>query len=163
MVKVEKFLNNIAGGIILTAMMFLVTADVLGRYLFNRPIHGTTEITEFMMVGLLYFTLAHTQADKAHIRVEMFISHLSPRTQLILEMIAYLLGFILFALITWQGILSAAKAWQVWETTFGLILFPLFPAKVLIPIGSFLFSLRLLLDFVGGLKNLREGSAHGQP
>jgi TRAP-type C4-dicarboxylate transport system permease small subunit len=163
MLKLEKFLNNIAGGIILTAMMLLVTGDVLGRYLFNRPIHGTTEITEFMMVGLLYFTLAHTQTDKAHIRVEMFITHLSPGTRLILEMIAYLLGFFLFVLITWQGILSAAKAWEVWETTFGLILFPLFPAKVLIPIGSFLFSLRLLLDFIGGLKNLREGSMHDKP
>lgn len=163
MAKVEKILNNIAGGIILTAMMLLVTGDVLGRYLFNRPIHGTTEITEFMMVGLLYLTLAHTQTDKAHIRVEMFITHLSPGTRLILEMIAYLLGFILFVLITWQGILSAARAWEVWETTFGLILFPLFPAKVLIPIGSFLFSLRLLLDFIGGLKNLPEGSMHGKP
>jgi len=163
MIKLEKFLNNVAGGVILTAMMFLVTGDVLGRYLFNKPIHGTTEVIEFMMVGLLYFTLANTQAEKAHIRVEMFISRLSPGSRLIFEVIAYLLGFILFALITWQGTLSAMKAWEIWETTFGLIMFPLFPAKVLIPIGSFLFCLRLLLDLIGGLKDLREGSTHGKP
>jgi len=163
MVKLENFLNNVAGGIILTAMMLLVTGDVLGRYLFNSPIHGTTEITEFMMVGLLYFTLAHTQADKSHIRVEMFVSRLTPRAQLFFETITYLLGLFLFVLITWQGTLSAIKAWQVGETTFGVILFPLFPAKVLIPIGSFLFSLRLLLDFVEGLKHLRGGATHDKP
>ena len=140
----------------MTAMMLLVTGDVLGRYLFNSPIHGTTEITEFMMVGLLYFTLAHTQALKAHIRVDMLVSLFSPRARLICEEITYFLGFILLALITWQSLVSAIQAWKIGETTFGLILFPLFPAKVLIPIGCFIVCLRLILDFFHGLKNLRK-------
>lgn len=140
----------------MTAMMLLVTGDVLGRYLFNRPIHGTTEITEFMMVGLLYFTLAHTQALKAHIRVDMLVSLFSPRARLICEEITYFLGFILLALITWQSLVSAIQAWKIGETTFGLILFPLFPAKVLIPIGCFIVCLRLILDFFHGLRNLRK-------
>lgn len=156
MPNVERYLSKVAGGIILTAMMLLVTGDVLGRYLFNSPVHGTTEVIEFMMVALLYFTLAHTQAAKAHIRVEMFVSRLSPKAQLICDEMAYIMGFVLFALITWQATLSAIKAWQLWETTFGVILFPLFPAKVLIPIGSFLFCLRLLLDSVEGWKTLRR-------
>lgn len=140
----------------MTAMMLLVTGDVLGRYLFNSPIHGTTEITEFMMVGLLYFTLAHTQALKAHIRVDMLVSLFSPRARLICEEITYFLGFILLALITWQSLVSAIQAWKIGETTFGLILFPLFPAKVLIPIGCFIVCLRLILDFFHGLRNLRK-------
>lgn len=156
MVRLEKFLNNVAGGVILSAMMLLVTGDVLGRYLFNRPIHGTTEVTEFMMVGLLYFTLAHTQALKAHIRVDMLVSLFSPRARLICEVITYLLGFILFALITWQSLASAIQAWKIGETTFGLILFPLFPAKVLVPIGCFIVCLRLILDFFNGLRNLKK-------
>ncbi|MBI5968407.1 MAG: TRAP transporter small permease [Deltaproteobacteria bacterium] len=154
MVTVERFLNNVAGGIILTAMMLLVTADVLARYLFNSPIHGTTELTEFMMIGLFYFTLAYTQALKAHIRVDMLISLFSPRARLICEEITYLLGFALFALITWQTMEAAVQAWKIWETTFGLILFPLFPAKVLIPIGCFIVCLRLILDFLNGLRSL---------
>ena len=156
MVKLENFLNHVAGGIILTAMMLLVTGDVLGRYLFNSPIHGTTEITEFMMVGLLYFALAHTQALKAHIRVDMLVSQFSPRARLICEEITYFLGFILLALITWQSLVSAIQAWKIGETTFGLILFPLFPAKVLIPIGCFIVCLRLILDFFHGLRKLRK-------
>ena len=160
MARLEKILSHLAGGVLLTAMMLLVTADVLGRYLLDRPIHGTTELTEFMMVGLLYFTLAHTQADKAHIKVEMLVSRLSPKTQLIFEVLAYGLGFSLFVLITWQGTLAAVKAWKFGETTFGVILFPLFPAKVLVPIGSALFSMRLFLDFREGLKNLVGKAVH---
>jgi len=163
MARLEKILSHLAGGLLLTAMMFLVTADVLGRYLLGRPIHGTTELTEFMMVGLLYFTLAHTQADKAHIKVEMLVSRLSPKTQLFFEVLAYGLGFFLFVLITWQGTLAAMKSWKFGETTFGVILFPLFPAKVLVPIGSALFALRLFLDFREGLKNLGRKAVHGRP
>jgi len=156
MVRLEKFLNHVAGGIILTAMMLLVTADVLGRYLFDRPVHGTNELTEFMMVGLLYFTLAHTQSLKAHIRVDMLVAVFPRRARLLCEAVTYFLGFILFSLITWQSLAAAGQAWKIGETTFGLILFPLFPAKVLVPIGSFFLSLRFLFDFFAGMKNLRR-------
>jgi len=104
----------------------------------------------------LYFALAHTQALKAHIRVDMLVSLFSPRARLICEEITYFLGFILFALITWQSLVSAIQAWKIGETTFGLILFPLFPAKVLIPIGCFIVCLRLILDFFHGLRKLRK-------
>ena len=57
--KVTKFLNrvvnplvrftkNVAAGI-LALMMFLTALDVLLRYIFNRPISGALEITEFMI------------------------------------------------------------------------------------------------------------------
>ena len=62
------------GGILLVAMMLLVTADVSGVTSSARRSQGTTELTEFMMVALLYFSLAHTQALKGHINVDIFLS-----------------------------------------------------------------------------------------
>ncbi|MBA7639663.1 hypothetical protein ES703_47323 [subsurface metagenome] len=151
---IERFLAIVAGSIILVGMMLLVTSDVIGRFLFNSPIHGTMEVIEFMMIGLLYFTLAHTQAIKAHINVELLTSRFSPRARLICEIITYFVGLIVFALITWQGAASAAEAWRIGEITFGVIEFPIFPAKVLIPIGSFIFCLRFILDITNGFRNL---------
>ena len=136
------------------AMMLLVTADVLGRFFFSTQVQGTTELTEFMMVALLYLSLAHTQALKGHINVDIFLSYFKKRTRLVFDLIIYLLGLVLFALITWQGTLAAIKAWTFWETTFGVILFPLFPAKVLVPLGSFLLCLRYLLDIKDTIKTL---------
>ena len=156
MPKVERFLNFVAGGVILLGMMLLVTSDVIGRFLFNRPIHGVTEITEFFMVGLLYFTLPYTQALKGHINVEIFTLHYSPRTRLIAGVLTYFLGFFVFALITWQGIKSAADAWKIQEVTFGLLELPLFPAKILVPIGSFFLCSRFALDIVKGLRKLAQ-------
>ena len=151
--KVEKFLNFIGGGLILTAMMILITCDVIARFTFNHPIHGVTEITEFMMVGMFYFTLAHTQAVKHNIKVEVIITHLSPKAKRRAEFITYFLGLLLFALITWQGVRSAADAWAIGEITFGLVELPLFPAKVLVPIGSFILCLRFMVDIIESLRN----------
>ncbi len=156
--KVEKYLNYIGGGLILTAMMTLVTCDVVARFIFNHPIHGVTEITEFLMVGMLYLTLAHTQAAKHNIKVEVLITHFPPKLRQGTELFTYILGLLVFAVITWQGVWSAADAWKIGEITFGLVELPLFPAKVLVPIGSFFLCLRFLLDILEGLRNLR-GSA----
>jgi len=42
---------------LLTAMMLLTVSDVSGRYLLNRPIEGSMEATQQMMVSLAFFGL----------------------------------------------------------------------------------------------------------
>jgi len=152
--SIERFLNNILGAILLLGMMFLVVADVTGRYLFNRPVHGTMEITTFIMVGLVYFTLAHTQAIKAHIKVELVFERLSIRGKAILQFITCLIGMTIFALITWQGVRLALDAWKYKEYTDGLIPFPTFPAKLAIPVGCFIFCLRFIVDIISSLRSM---------
>lgn len=139
----EKLLSQVIGGIILLVMMGLVCTDVLGRYVLNAPLPGTNELVEFLMVGLFYFTFSYAQALRSHIRVELLISYFPARWRIKFEIGSHLLGFFIFALIAWQSWRAALQAWQLGETTFGVILFPLFPAKILVPIGSLLFCLRL--------------------
>lgn len=157
--SIERFLNNIFASILLIAMMLLVVCDVTGRYLFNRPLHGTMEITEFIMVAVVYFTLAHTQAIKAHIRVELLSERMPLRIRLLLELITYLVGMVIFVLITWQGVMSAIDAGEVWEITDGLIPFPTLPAKITIPMGSSLLCLRFLADIIDTAKGLTRKDA----
>lgn len=156
MLFLEKLLSQIIGGIILVVMMVLVSVDVLGRYIFNSPLHGTNELVEFLMVGLFYFTVSHAQALRTHIRVEFLITYLSPRLRIKLDIFCHLLGLLIFALIAWQSGRAALQAWKLGETTFGVILFPLFPSKLLVPLGSFLFCLRLGKDIWDDWHKLKE-------
>jgi len=152
--SLEGFLNNVISAILLVGMMLLVVCDVTGRYLLNRPVHGTMEITEFIMVAVVFFTLAHTQAIRAHIKVELLLERMSRRVRLLLEAITYLFGMVIFALIGWQGVMSAIEAWEFWEVTDGLIPFPTLPAKLTIPIGCFVFCLRFIIDIVEAVREL---------
>jgi TRAP-type transport system small permease protein len=90
-------------------MMVLTTADVVLRYLFNSPITGVFELTEFMMLILVGFGLAYTQLKKDNIYVEILANRFSARVQAALDVFSYLLGFIIFALIAWQCILNGNK------------------------------------------------------
>jgi TRAP-type C4-dicarboxylate transport system permease small subunit len=151
---VEKAFNTVAG-VLLVGMMLLVVADVGGRYVLQRPVQGTLEITEFAMAAMVFFTIARTQAIKAHIRVELLVGVISRRSSLLLELICYACGFGVFALMTWQGWMSFLDSWGIREQTDGFIPFPIYPAKLTVPIGCFLLCLRFLADIVGGLRELR--------
>ena len=139
-------------------MMAMVVSNVIARYLFRSPMHSTEEITEFMMVALVYFTLAHTQALRAHISVDFLVSRYSVKAKLICEILMYILGVLFFLLISWQSGLAAVHAWNIKEITFGVMPLPLFPAKFLVSLGSFILSIRLILDIINDFANLgRKG------
>ena len=90
----EGVFNNIISSFLLMVMMLLVVTNVAGRYLFDITVHGTLEITEFIMVAIVYFTFAHTQAVKAHIRVELLVGVLSRRMKIISDLVIYIFGLV---------------------------------------------------------------------
>lgn len=150
----EGVFNNVVSAFLIMVMMLLVVTNVAGRYVFNITVHGALEITEFIMVGIVYFTMAHTQAIKAHIRVDLLVGLMPHRTRLIFDLITYVFGFAIFALITWQTGLSFLDSWEYLEETDGYINFPIYPAKFAIPIGCFMFCIRFFVDIVDVIKQL---------
>lgn len=154
--SVESFLNNFIAFILLIGMMMLVVTDVAGRYFFQAPVHSAMEVTEFLLVAIVFLTLAHTQAIRAHISVDLVVGNVSKRKQKVFFLITCILGFFIFGLIAWQGVLSAIDAWVVSEATDGLVAIPTFPAKLTIPIGSTLLCLRYIFDIMSTFKELRK-------
>jgi len=78
--RIAKILANVSVAL-LAIMLFLGVTDVLGRYLFNRPVTGTLEIFEILLPGIVLLSLAYTQLNKAHIRVELLFNRFSSRLQ----------------------------------------------------------------------------------
>jgi TRAP-type C4-dicarboxylate transport system permease small subunit len=143
----EKWLNGMSAAV-LVAMMLLVAANVVGRYVFNHPILGTLEFTEFFMVAAVYLALSHTQYLKAHINITLVTSLLSPRKNLICNLFTYMIGFLFFALIVWQGTLMSLESYEMEEVTFGTIEILEWPCKLFVPFGSMVISVRFLIDTV---------------
>ena len=73
---VRTFLN--IAMVVLAAMMLLTVADVTGRYLFNRPLTGSTEVTEFMMACLSFLAMAWCTKKKTHIKLDIMDRYLPP-------------------------------------------------------------------------------------
>jgi TRAP-type C4-dicarboxylate transport system permease small subunit len=156
---VERWLNGV-GAAALAAMMLLVTANVVARYLFNRPILGTLEITEFLMVWAVYLSLSYTQFLKAHINIGLVTSLLPERRALACDLVTYLIGCAFFSLIVWQGTLMTLESYEMEEVTFGTIELLEWPVKMLVPFGSLVVSIRFLTDAVNTGKRLFGRGRH---
>ncbi|MEM7041421.1 MAG: TRAP transporter small permease [Pseudomonadota bacterium] len=71
----------------LFAMLLLTCADVIGRYLLNAPVNGKTELTRFMMAGLIAATLPVIGVTGGHISVDLFDSRFSKRGAAIRDLV----------------------------------------------------------------------------
>ena len=60
--RLEKWFFGVSAAV-LVLLMLLVSANVLSRHFFDRPILGTLEITEFFMVAIVYLALSNRYSD----------------------------------------------------------------------------------------------------
>jgi len=146
---IARSVNN-AGIGILMVMMFLTVVDVFLRFAFDKPIVGAYEMSEFMMVILVFFALAYTETIKGHIRVDVLVSHFPPRAQAIIDSTTYFLGLGVLALIVWQNFLVGMVKLKAGEIT-GSIPLPVGPFHMVIVFGAALFCLVMLVNLLDSL------------
>lgn len=154
---------------IVVFMMLLTTGDVVLRYGFNRPIQDSFELSQFMLVAIVFLGIPYLQSIRGHVSIEFATARLSPNTREILKIFGHVIGLFAFAIVTWR---SGYYAWQAWETndyTMGIMQYPLWPAKSIVPLGSGMLCVRLILDighdtaalFHRGAQSPAGGSVHG--
>ena len=142
---------SLAGAFVLFAMMLLTTCDVIGRYLFNAPLLGTFELTEFMMVCLVFFSLAYAQSQKGHIAVDVYVSRFPENIQNAIEILNYLITLIILALITWMSIERGFEIKTVNEVS-GTLQIPVYPFVFVVALGSAAMGLETLINLIAKLK-----------
>jgi TRAP-type C4-dicarboxylate transport system permease small subunit len=135
-------------------MMFHITADVFGRDIFSKPIPGAYEISEMLMVLVVFLGLAYTQADGGHIRVELVLRFFPVRGRIIAEIFAHFVFLVVFAFFVWEGARQALISWHEREFLAGLINVPRYPARWAIPVGAFLVCLQLAFDIADRVRSL---------
>ena len=58
-----KVINTsaILSATLVLVLMFLVTADIIGRYVINKPVPMTYEVGSFLMVFIVFLGVSYTQ------------------------------------------------------------------------------------------------------
>ncbi len=138
---------------LLLVMAFLITADVFMRYVFNRPIPGSLEITEFMLAVLVFLGLAYAQAQRAHVGVDLVVQKLPPRLAAGVDSAVTLLAILIYAFIVWKSYGNAAQALRTGLES-DILGIPHFPFRFLVPIGATLLCLELLVTLEERLRAL---------
>jgi len=147
--KVNRFIAGV-GAWCLIPLMVITAVDVMSRDIFNRPIPGTVELSQYMLAVFILLGLAYTQQVKAHVTVSLFTSRLSNPVQLTFNIISTLLCLFISFIIAWQG-------WVVGigeKTVSDMLRVPQYPFRILVAVAAFLVCLELLIDLGDSLKKL---------
>jgi TRAP-type C4-dicarboxylate transport system permease small subunit len=138
----------VAGGVALTAMVFLTGADVVLRY-FGKPIVGTYEIVGLLGALMVGFALPQTSRAKGHVLMDFIITKLPSGLQKLFYALTRILGMFVFALIAWNVWLLGDDYRRMGEGSLTLAI-PLYPVAYIIAICSFVVIIVLFLELLEG-------------
>ena len=94
-VKATKFINKITSEIaswIVFMMMLLAVADVAGRYIFGASIFGAQDITQLMMVIVVFLGFGIQAEEDGNVRIEILYQHFGPKLKAVMNIFAWLIG-----------------------------------------------------------------------
>ena len=137
-------------------LMLLGAADVIARYLFNKPIIGILEISECLLPAIVLLAAAGTLSAEEHVTVDLLHKRFSPRMQARIGFLISLLLLCLFAIATWQGINTMLLNMKLHRTVPNLG-FPIFIPQVFAPIGTFALCLVLVVQMLKHLIKIGKG------
>jgi len=137
----------------LLGILALMSAEVFARYLFNKPILGTVEISSYLLVIFCFTGMAFVQSQKGHICIELVTQRLPTSLQCTLRIITLILSLVTFVVITWQMAGAFWKSWEIQEVRWGALPLPVWPVKFMIAFGSFTLCLQFLLNIVDEIRN----------
>ena len=145
---VHKISNVFAwvGTVALFFMMLLTFIDVLGRYIFNKPVIGAQDVVEQLMVVLVFTVLGQVTIDRIHIRADVLNPVLSVRNYCIISAISFGIAAAVVILMAWQTGIQAWKHVLNLNLVTGVISMPLAPFYVITSLGLALCFLEMAFD-----------------
>ncbi|MBA7616639.1 hypothetical protein ES703_23937 [subsurface metagenome] len=145
----------------LLAMGLMITADVVLRYVFNRPTQFTTEVTGYLMVAVTLLGLAYTLMKGKHIRIEVLTSRLRPRPRKILDLVTSIISLAFLAACIGPAWNMVIESYTYKSEVLGLLRTPLYLPQLLIPIGLCVIILQVMVYTAGQIKYLRTSEIPG--
>lgn len=152
---IEKILKAlyIIAAISAIPMVILVAGSAAGRYIFNRPISGSTEMTSLLLLVMLMCGEAYCQFHKGNACIGAIVDNFSPRVQAGIDIVNYLLCTLVSVALGYGGFLQAA--YNMKKGTFiSALKIPIGPFYYIMTIGWFAVAVASLLVVIRELRKV---------
>lgn len=139
-------------------MMLTVVYDVIARLVFRAPTLWVIDVNEYMLVYLTFVPAAWILLRDGHVKVELVVERLTPRTQRVIGIAGDVMALFYCVILAWQGWLVAWTAYEHGYRFSTALSAPQFPIFVIIPIGAAWLGVAFLLRLVTGGRRTFEVS-----
>lgn len=147
-------------GSLAVIMMAALVREVGGRYFFNTPTDWAVDLNAFLLVGMVYVGSAYTTSMDGHVRADFFYGRFRKRGKARLDLFIDTVCIYYAAILVWEGWKLAWESLVYDEVSSGGVRWPLFPFQVLVPLGS---AMVILLLVVRIICNARYLLGKGEP
>ncbi len=147
----EKF--GFLTSLLIWPMFAVVIYEVIMRYVFDSPTIWGFETTTYIYGVHFMLGLGYTYLHDGHVKVDVIVTRMKPKLQLIISIFCHLVIFIpVYLLLTFyaakfaiSSIITKEHSWTSWAP-------PIYPLKTLMAIGFFML-------FVQGVSSLLKDIA----
>lgn len=129
-------------------VLAITLIEVIARFVFNYPTLWAHETVAHFYGFYIIIGGGYVLLHKAHIRVDVFWSRLSPRKQAIIDLVTCGFVFLFLGVLFWFSSKYAGYAIQIREHSITPFAPPLYPLKITMAIGALLILLQLIVKTI---------------
>lgn len=137
----------VLAAVALIVMATIITLNILGRALFNRPIMGTIEYAGVLGVVFASVAIGYVEKHRRNVVMEVVSSKFPPRVKEFTDAFGLLLGLGIIGVMSWAMFGEAGYGLSYGETTVVMGI-PLWPFKYVWAVGAAVLCLILLYNIV---------------
>jgi len=150
-------------GSLIVIMAFLSTYGSIRRYAFNSPEPVSYEFSKMFLLLSFVLAIAAVERQKRFLRCDLLLERFPENVHnIISNIISPIFGITFFGIITWISFGDALRALEIGQHSLSSWPVPLFPVKLLIPIGYGFLCFILAIRLVLGLLHLKTSSREPQ-
>lgn len=160
--KIDNRLQNIEKGLIVVSWVatlfitLMIIIDIFLRFVFNKPVPGTWEMSEVVMPYIVLSALAYTLTKDVHVRMYLVTNRLPPKLQFACNIFSNIISTVFCAMITYWSWLFFWDSFIIGEEMLAAIKIPWWLGKFAMPVGMAMFSARYILTLMNLFHNHRK-------
>ena len=148
----------VLGGVLLLAVVAMVTWSMASGAVLGAPIPGDFEMVEVGVAVSAFAFLPYVQLTGANVTADLFTSGAGPRTQAMLALIAAVIAVLFSALLLWRMSAGLVSYREYLETT-AILGFPIWIAFVPILVSLVLLTMACLVTLYEAARDTRRPAA----
>lgn len=157
---IEKINKNVgrAACYLIFVFMFLMVYEVIARYFFQSPTIWVHELCGYLFAAYIALTGGWVLLEKGHVSVDIIYQFFPRKLKYTADIVVSIVAMVMFIVLFWQGYKFAWHAFSTGQHSHTLFGPPLWPVKILLPLGSVFFILQILADLGKTILEFKKGS-----
>ena len=153
--KIVRYSGYLASALFIS-IGFIVSYEVIMRYLFNSPTIWVNEVSRFLQIWATYLALTYSFHKQDFIRITVIYDRLNETGKKILDFISFIFIIIFSCFVVYYGWLIAYDSLKVGRTSSTILDVPSFLTELAIPLCFAFLVIRVILEAIRYIRNFSK-------